>query len=277
MTQLEVTITHTNSVTTAVERYVSQTDYKRNGGRKNKGHELHVLNQYEQAEESKRCSIHNSKRTFKGIIYANFVHSFSMITLTFKPSCDFDTRDFDTCRDKFNLFWKSLKRCKKLVDVDLRYVGAIEFQQNGRIHFHILCRIPREFKKLVASKWKHGGMHYELSYNSAEDSTKIASYLNKGIHDDRLPIGKKRFIGGRGLDRPVVMKFSSRKIIDFLLQRNGKVLQSYESEHGFTFTALLSDATIDEVERFAEAENEDLDLSLLEKLESIQYAHEGAI
>ncbi|GEM_PF-3556233 len=271
MTTLEVTINHTDSVTTAIERYVSQTEYIRNGGRRNKGQELYTLDQSpEQAKESKRCSIANSKRTFKGIIYANYKSNFSMITLTFSPSCDFETTDFDICRDKFNLFWKSLKRCKKLKGVDLRYLGAIEFQQNGRIHFHILCRIPKEFKKLVASKWKHGGMHYELSHGSAEDAPKIASYLNKGIHDDRLPLGKKRFLGGRGLDRPVVMKFKSRKIIDFLMLRNGHVLQSYESEHGFTFTALLSDATIDELESFAEAENEYFNLDLLEKIESIQ-------
>lgn len=223
MTTLEVTITHTDSVTTAVERYVSQTDYKSNGGRRNKGHELYTLDQSpEQAEESKRCSIANSKRTFKGIIYANYVQNFSMITLTFKASCD-----FDTCRDKFNLFWMSLKRCKALAGVDLRYVGAIEFQKNGRIHFYI------EFKNLVSSKWKYGGMHYEFSHGSAEDTPKIASYLNKGIHDDQLPLGKKHFLSGRGLDRPVVMKLKSRKIIYFFLLRNGHVLQSYESKHSF--------------------------------------------
>ncbi|KGR89567.1 hypothetical protein CD30_16335 [Ureibacillus massiliensis 4400831 = CIP 108448 = CCUG 49529] len=269
MSTLEVTVTHTESVSTVIERYLSQPTYNRKGGRKRKGQELHVLNQCEQAEESKRCSIQNSKRTFKGIIYANFAHSFSMLTLTFRPCCDFDTKDFIICRDKFNLFWKSLKRCKQLKSVDLRYVGAIEFQKNGRIHFHILCRIPKQFKKLVSSKWKHGGLHFKCSIGDALDAPNIANYLNKDIHDDRLPLGKKRFLGGRGLDRPVVMKFTSRKIIDFLLQRNGAVLHQFESKHGFTYTALLSDATIDELEAFAEAENEDLILDMLEKLESI--------
>lgn len=269
MTTLEVTVTHTDSVSTVIERYIDQPVYNRKGGRKRKGEELHILNQYEQAEESKRCSIQNSKRIFKGIIYANFAHGFSMLTLTFKANCDFDTKDYFVCRDKFNLFWKSLKRCKKLKGIDLRYVGAIEFQQNGRIHFHILCRIPKEFKKLVASKWKHGGLHFECSTGDALDVPKIAAYINKDIHDERLPLGKRRFLGSRGLDRPVVMKFTSRKIIDFLLQRNGIVLHQFESKHGFTYTALLSDATIDELEAFAEAENEDLMLVMLEKLESI--------
>ena len=130
---------------------------------------------------------------------------------------------------------------------------------------------------LLKTKWKYGGLHYECATHCAEDSLKIASYLNKGIHDDRLPFGKKRFLGGRGLDRPVILKFNSRKIIDFLLQRNGKILTTYEIEYGYTFTSLLSDATIDELEKFAAAEDETLDLSILEKLQSIQFTYEGVI
>ncbi|RID85278.1 hypothetical protein D1953_11825 [Peribacillus asahii] len=64
MRNLQATITHTASVTTAVERYVSDEPYKRNGRRSKKGHELHNLGELEQAEES--------KRTFKGIIHANY-------------------------------------------------------------------------------------------------------------------------------------------------------------------------------------------------------------
>lgn len=273
MRELQVTITHTPTVTTAIERYVSGEPYIRNGGRKKKGYELNNTEDCVQAEEIKRCSIANSKRTFKGIIHANYKSNFCMLTLTFKADCDFDTTDFKACRQKFNLFWKSLKRCKKLAGIDFRYIGAIEFQQNGNIHFHILCRIPQEFKQLLKSKWKYGGLHYSSEHGSAEDTPKIASYLNKGIHDDRLPLGKKRFLGGYGLERPVVLKFNNRKIIDFLIQRNGKILTTYESEHGFTFTSLLSDATVDELEQFSEMENEDLGLALLEKLESIQQSY----
>lgn len=75
-----------------------------------------------------------------------------MLTLTFRRTHEFDTKDFYACRDKFNFFWKSLKRCKKLVTADLRYVGAIEFQRNGNVHFHILCHIPQVFKPLLAEK-----------------------------------------------------------------------------------------------------------------------------
>lgn len=234
MRELQVTITHTPTVTTAVERYVSHEPYSRNGGRKKKDAALNSTEDYDQTEDIKRCSIANSKRTFKGIIHANFRNSFCMLTLTFRRTRDFDTTDFDTCRNKFNLFWRSLKRCKKLDGVDLRYVGAIEFQVNGNVHFHILCHIPKEFIRLLKSKWKYGGLHYENEQGSAEDAPKIASYLTKGIHDERLPLSKKRFLGGHGLERPAVLKFNSRKIIDFLIQRNGKILTTYESEYGFT-------------------------------------------
>lgn len=279
MRELQVTITHTPTVVTALERYVSNKPYNRNGGRKKKGTALYSAEDYVKAEETKRCSIANSKRTFRGIIHANFKNNFCMLTLTFKRTRDFDTKDFVTCRDKFNSFWRKLKTSKKLTDVDLRYVGAIEFQKNGNVHFHILCRIPKEFKRLLKSKWTYGGLHYKNNHGSAEDSPKISSYLTKDIHDDRLPSGKRRFLGGHGLDRPVVLKFNSRKIIDFLLQRNGQVLRIYENEdYNYTVTSLLSDATIDELEQFAVTENEDLDISMLAKLESIQFTseHEGA-
>ena len=194
-----------------------------------------------------------------------------MLTLTFNPSsCDFDTKDFVTCRDKFNSFWNKIKRSKKLVGIDLRYVGVVEFQRNGRIHFHILCRIPKEFVPLLRSKWTYGGLHYCMEYGSAEDNVKIASYLSKGIYDECLPRGRKRYLGGYGLERPVHLKFTSRKIIDFLLTRNGKIVFKFESLNGFMLTALVTDATIDELENFALAENEELTIEHLEKLQSIQ-------
>lgn len=269
--QLEVHVSHTPNITHVVERYVPlENKFHHNRGRKEKGQEYYTLNQHEQAKETLRRSIANSKRTLKGIIHANYTSNFCMLTLTFKPDCDFDTTDFVTCREKFNSFWYKLKRSKKLKGIDLRYVGVIEFQRNGRIHFHVLCRIPKQFTKLLKSKWTYGGLHYREQYGTAEDNLKIASYLSKGIYDERLPRGKKRFLGGHGLERPVRLKFKSHKIIDFLLQRNGKILNNFESPYGFTTTVLVTDAAIDELESFAAAQNEELTLELLEKLESIQ-------
>lgn len=162
MRELQVTVKHTPTIIKATERYVSEEPYKRNGGRSKKGYELYAPDdESPQAKENKRCSISNSKSTFKGIVHANYYYHFCMLTLTFDPTCNFNIQDFRTCRDKFDLFWRSLKRCKKLTEVDLRYVGAIEFQKNGNIHFHLLCRIPKQYKKLLQSKWKYGGLHYE--------------------------------------------------------------------------------------------------------------------
>ncbi|WP_342471988.1 hypothetical protein MHH70_16300 [Metasolibacillus sp. FSL H7-0170] len=269
--KLEVHVTHSPTVTRVVERYVpSENKYQQNRGRKPKGQEYYTLKQHEQAEETRRCSVANSKRTLKGIINANYFSNFCMLTLTFSPRCEFDITDFATCREKFNSFWKKLKRCKRLNGIDLRYVGVTEFQGNDHIHFHILCRIPKQFISFLKSKWTHGGLYYREQYGTAEDNMKIASYLSKGIYDKRLPRGKKRYLGGYGLERPVRLKFKSRKIMDFLLQRNGKILNSFESPYGFTQTVLVTDAAIDELESFAEAQDEELTVELLEKLENIQ-------
>lgn len=194
-----------------------------------------------------------------------------MLTLTFNPAGNLDLTDFETCRNKFNLFWKGLKRSKKLAGIDVRYIGVIEFQMNGHIHFHVLCRIPQNFEKLLKSKWKYGGLHYQKSHGKPEDNPKINSYLSKGIYDERLPLGKKRYLGGYGLERPRRLKFKSRKIIDYLEQRNGEIIHTFESPNGFTSTILTTDATISELEQLAEAENLDLAIELLEGLQSIQY------
>lgn len=277
MRELQVTVKHTPTIIKATERYVSEEPYKRNGGRSKKGYELYAPDdESPQAKENKRCSISNSKSTFKGIIHANYYYHFCMLTLTFDPTCNFNIQDFITCRDKFDLFWRSLKRCEKLAEVDLRYVGAIEFQKNDNIHFHILCRIPKQYKKLLQSKWKYGGLHYEESFGKAEDSPKIANYLTKGIYDERLPTGKKRFLGGYGLDRPTVIKFNTPKIIDYMVDRNGEILTQHENEYGYKLTSLQSDVTADELQSLAEVQDESLYIKQLTQLASIQYTHEGA-
>lgn len=268
--ELQVYVTHTPIRTETIERYMP-VDYKPNGGRKMKGQEYYTLQQYELAEQTKRKSLANSKRNLQGIIRANYTGDFCLLTLTYSPSCDFDITNFKTCRNKFNLFWKNLKRSKKLANVDVRYIGVIEFQLNGHIHFHVLCHIPQKFEALLKSKWKYGGLHYEQSHGTPNDNPKIASYLSKGIYDERLPLGKKRYLGGYGLERPRRLKFKSRKIIDYLEQRNGEILRTFESPNGFTSTILTTDATISELEQLAEAENLDLTIESLEGLQSIQY------
>lgn len=177
--------------------------------------EPHTLYQDEQADK-KRRSIADSKRNLQSIIHANYIGDFSLITLTFDPHCNFDITDFYACRAKFNLFWKGLKRSKKLTGVDVRYLGVIEFQTNDHIHFHILCQIPQKFEKLLHSKWKYGSLSYKQSHSTPEDNPKIASYLSKGIYDERLPLGKKRYLSGHGLKSPRKLKSTGRKIVNRL-------------------------------------------------------------
>ena len=267
----EVTITHTPIIIRATERYVSEEPYIRNGGRSKKGCELYPPDEDSpQAKENRRCSIGNSKRRFMGIIHANYYTHFCMLTLTFNPTCDFNVQDFFACRHKFNLFWKSLKSSRELSGIDLRYVGAIEFQQNGNIHFHILCRIPPEYEAFLKVKWKYGGLHYEESFDKAEDAPKIASYLTKGIYDSRLPAGKRRFLGGCGLEHPTIVKFNTTKIIAYMVERNGEVLKEHVNDYGFKITSLNSEVTADELQALSEAQQIEAALTQVTKLGSIQ-------
>lgn len=275
MHRLEVNVHYTEPITKVIERYVPPPEkYIRGGGRKRKGQEYYTLGQDKLAKETQRCSLANSKSRLKGIIHANYTNGFCMLTLTFRDNCPFDTKDFFTCRKLFNTFWNKLKRSKKLANIDLRYVGVIEFHDNGRIHFHILCRIPKEYIQFVQSKWPYGYIHYAQKNDSAENAPQIASYLSKGIYDERLARGTKRYLGGYGLKRPVVLKFTSRKIIDYLVSRNGEIMTCLPSPNGFTTTLLATQATISELEQLAEAENLELAIELQEGFQSIQYHEE---
>lgn len=107
----------------------------RNGGRKSKLEQSFstYISDEEHALEIKAHSINNTIRKFKRYVYANFSNGFTLLTLTFNDACDFDVTDISICKDKFNLFWKNLKRSKPLAGVDLRYLGVQEFQLNGHV------------------------------------------------------------------------------------------------------------------------------------------------
>ena len=105
--------------------------FNRNGGRKSKVEQSlsTYISDEEHASEIKAHSIKNTIRKFKRYVYANFSKGYTSLTLIFNHACDFDVTDISICKDKFNLYWKNLKRSKPLAGVDLRYLGVQEFQQ----------------------------------------------------------------------------------------------------------------------------------------------------
>ncbi len=266
---MSTTVKQSGCLIEVTEHNKLQKSYKRNGGRKPRVEQCLYNQDDKHASEVRLHSIKNTIRAFKRYVFANFSDGFTMLTLTFNTDCDFDIADVSICREKFNLYWKNLSRTKALEEIDFRYLGVLEFQNNGHIHFHILCHLPQRFNAIIKTKWKHG--HADLQYSKKDplSTKKIANYLSKGIFDDRLANEKHRYLRSKGLKKPISLTVESNKIKDLLLQRNSEIWYSFESEYGFTYTAFISDVTMDELESFAANALENDVLMMLEKLETI--------
>lgn len=127
--------------------------YNLNSGRKSNASKMNSSLSEEELQhqaEVRAHSIANTLRNFKRLLYANFSHGYTFLTLTFDAQqCDFDITDTATCPTKFTNFWKNLKRGTKDGEcfddnIELRYLGVIEFHKDGSIHFHI----PRKYVAL---------------------------------------------------------------------------------------------------------------------------------
>ncbi|MGL6125467.1 MAG: rolling circle replication-associated protein, partial [Metamycoplasmataceae bacterium] len=82
-------------------------------------------------------SIKRTKQTIRQLVNTNFCQdSSSFLTLTFKNNIT----DYDVA---FN-YWKLFKRkIERKYSLKLSYLGVVEFQERGAIHFHIcLFNVP---------------------------------------------------------------------------------------------------------------------------------------
>lgn len=258
-----------------VSRSQPPTTYTRNGGRKSKAQQLQsaYMQDEDHAAEVKSQSIKNTMRTFKRAVFANFSHGYTLLTFTFNGSCDFDVTDISITKDKFNLYWKNLKRSKALADIDFRYLGVLEFHENGHVHFHILCHIPLRYKELLESKWVHGHLDCKRSTKNPLSTRKIANYLKKGIFDKKLDNEKHRYLRSRNLEVPIVVTTISDKLQQFIHTHNSELIYTFDHEYGFTYSQYITDLTADDLNAFAESGNEDELLSILDKLKSINDPH----
>lgn len=254
--------------------------HSRNGGRKMIAATLSNSSPDEEElarkEEVRAHSIANTLRTFKRLLYANFSHGYTFLTLTFdEKNCDFDITDTATCRVKFTNFWKNLKRGTKTGDcivenIDVRYLGVQEFHKDGSIHFHVLCHIPRQYKALLKNKWQHGNLDFKRSNKDPLDIQKIANYMKKGIYDERLNNEKHRYLASRGLNKPKVFKFTSHSFPQWINENNSTLLYKEDSDYAFQYFQYITTLTEDQFQSYVESAKEDELHYLIEQMEMIQ-------
>lgn len=165
----------------------------------------------EQTEDIKKENfIRSMKRTKRKIIQlvnSNFVvNKSSFLTLTFKDNI----RDYDIAFSYWDKFKKKIEYHFKL---KLTYLGVVEFQQRGAIHFHIcLFNVPifrhdllYQFWNDFSSKNDNFGSVNIKSLNEVDNiGAYLTYYMGKNFDDfyDNEFKCKKRYFKSRNLREP---------------------------------------------------------------------------
>lgn len=182
----------------------------------------------EQDEEVKKENFARSiKRTSKKIrelVNCNFDNdNSSFLTLTFKDNIT----DYDVAFSSWKRFKQKVERKYK---IKLSYLGVVEFQKRGAIHFHIcLFNVPylkhSELYDLWLSVTNGGGVYIEKV--NTEECDNVGAYVTKYITKDSDDFfdneykGKKRYFTSRNLKEPTEIKYSPDMEEDFNNFMNG--------------------------------------------------------
>lgn len=110
------------------------------------------------------------------------------LTLTFAENvCDIETANYE--------FKKFRQKLERYLGRKFKYLGVIEFQKRGAVHYHLMMDVPFiEWRKL-SEIWGHGRIQIERIRKPNRAGiymAKTTGYLMKGVEDVRL-FGRKIF------------------------------------------------------------------------------------
>ncbi len=171
------------------------------------------------------ASFYRSKSKAKKIIKCNAWKWFHanrkpfmpvLLTLTFAENIQNLTkanRKFSKFIQKLNYYIFSDKKAK------LQYLGVVEFQKRGAIHYHIIFfNLP--FIKTIYKIWNEGRVDLRSVKNMKGLINYLSKYMVKESADRRLK-GRKRYFTSRKIFRPIIIKsyFIAKGVSDVLKNR----------------------------------------------------------
>jgi len=136
-----------------------------------------------------------------------------------------------------NIYWQQFIRKFKTRYPKIKYLGVIEFQKRGAVHYHVLffnLKYKKGIKQSIATLWGHGF----IKFKSARKIEKIehlglylAKYLQKEIMDIRL-VGEKAFFTSKNLTQPIILRNNTTcEMLHSKMVEKGGTLESYQSSH----------------------------------------------
>lgn len=199
-------------------------------------------NEVEKLKEIKEKNIIRSKLECQRIAKANMNEWTTFITLTFAEN----ETDIKQANKKFRYFVDKVQRVKK----DFKYICIPEFQKRGAIHYHMLCNIDINDKKLIYCQednkrfkhvkyWIDGFTKVDVLNNDVKKVVGyISKYMTKDI-DNRL-FNRHRYLYSRNLRLPKAsfintdsdrdIDFYNKKIQDKLLIYENHYLNPYDNQ-----------------------------------------------
>lgn len=171
-------------------------------------------NKHKNEKNVQSNNIYRSKKLLIEYALMNKIFWTSFITLTFAENLE----NVEIANQKFNNFTSMMKR----VFPDFKYLGVIEFQKRGAVHYHLLTNliVGSELCPLQkGEKNKYDVKFWNYGYSSAKDLRKtddnfnvalyITKYLTKDL-DKRL-FGRKKILKSNNLLKPIEIELSKNE------------------------------------------------------------------
>lgn len=182
-------------------------------------------------EEYRRRNVKRAKDKLRRLFLNNFNDKSKLITLTFDNKCDFDITNISECNKKFSIFMRLLRRLYS----DFKYIGILEFQERGAVHYHIACDLPYIDKRRISTFWGLGYLDIRQIGSTYGTIFYLLKYVIKSLYDERYR-GKRIYFTSNNLRKTQDCYNERAYAIKNELLRNGvKPTFSYvenSPEHG---------------------------------------------
>ena len=118
----------------------------------------------------------NRIKNIRRLIRWNFKEDDYWLTITYKR--EERPQDMDTAAHDMRLLLNRLRREYDKAGIQMKWMAKTEIGSRGGIHHHLLInRIP-DLDKIMARKWKKGGVYIRLTYSQG-GYQKLAEYIEK--------------------------------------------------------------------------------------------------
>lgn len=155
------------------------------------------------------------------------------LTLTFAEN----VQDIKQANYEFKKFRQRLEYELKL---KLKYVAVVEFQKNGRIHYHVIFfNLPYVEANYLASIWRNGFIKINAISHVDNVGAYVTKYMTKDNDDERLR-GKKSYFTSRGLNKPVEKYLNEKEIAEVKDKLSHKKVYENQFENEYTGNILYT-------------------------------------